>query len=90
MTMIQGYAETIHAGMYEDEVERKKYTDIILRRSRYMDKLLQKLLEISQLDMSKDQVQLERTNLSELLRRIAGDYISIMGSIPFTPMLMVI
>jgi len=78
MTMIQGYAETIHAGMYQNEEERKKYTDIILRRSRYMDKLLQKLLEISQLDMSKDQIHLEKTNVSELLRRIAGDYVPVL------------
>jgi len=78
MTMIEGYAEVLHAGMYQDEEQRKSFTEIILRRSRYMDQLLQKLLEISQLDAQKDQLRLEHTNLSELLRRIAADYVRVL------------
>lgn len=75
MTMIQGYAETLHAGIVQDEEERKRYAAIILRRSRYMNELLQKLLEISQLDLHKDQIRIKTVDVSELLRRIAADYV---------------
>lgn len=77
MTMIQGYAETLHDDIVLSDTDRKKYTEIILRRSRYMNQLLQKLLEIAQLDSHKDQTRLQWTDVSELLRRIAADYVQL-------------
>ncbi|HEU5139790.1 MAG TPA: HAMP domain-containing sensor histidine kinase [Bacillales bacterium] len=78
MTMIIGYSETLDAGLYKNEEERKTYTEIILRRSRYMDQLLQKLLEIAQLDTQKDRMRREQIDLSEQLRRITADYIPVL------------
>lgn len=80
LTMIQGYAETLHSGMVQGEEEKKSYIEIILRRSRYMDQLLQKLFEISRLDTHKDRIRLEKVNCSEQLRRIAADYVRVLES----------
>ncbi|WP_168118617.1 HAMP domain-containing sensor histidine kinase [Paenibacillus sp. HB172176] len=78
LTMIQGYAETLHDGLYQNEKEMRMYTEIVLRRSRYMNDLLQKLLEISRLDMHPAPIRMQETNLSEQLRKLAADYISIL------------
>ncbi|MFD0958136.1 HAMP domain-containing sensor histidine kinase [Paenibacillus chungangensis] len=78
LTMIQGYAETLYDGLYQDDKEIRAYSEIVLRRSRYMNKLLQKLLEISRMDMHPARGQLKRTNLSEQLRKLAADYIVIL------------
>ncbi|MCU6711950.1 ATP-binding protein [Paenibacillus sp. J5C_2022] len=80
LTMIQGYAETLHDGLYQDDKEIRAYSEIVLRRSRYMNELLQKLLEISRMDMHPARIHLQLTNLSELLRKLAADYIAVLES----------
>ncbi len=80
MTMIQGYAELLDSNLYQDEEEKKQYTEIILRRSKYMDQLLQKLFEISKLDTQEDRFHMETVNVSEPLRRIAADYVHVLES----------
>jgi len=76
LTMIQGYAETLHTGLYHNEEERKTFTEIVLRRSLYMNGLLQKLLEISQLDIQPERIHLQWIDLSEKLRKLTADYIA--------------
>jgi signal transduction histidine kinase len=78
LTMIQGYAETLHTGIYQNEDERKTFTEIVLRRSLYMNGLLQKLLEVAQLDMQPELIDLQWNNLSETTRKLAADYIAIL------------
>ena len=74
LTMILGYAETIHTGSYNNENELKASAKIILQRSRYMDKLLDQLLDISRLDANTLEIRLTPHNLSEMMRRIVADY----------------
>lgn len=74
LTMILGYAETIHTGLYNDENELRTNSKIILQRSRYMDKLLDQLLDISRLDGDSHEIHLAPYNLSEIMRKIAADY----------------
>lgn len=78
LTMIQGYAETLHSRIVQDEEEQNKYLEIIFRRSRYMNQLLEKLMETARLDNYKVRIRLEKTNLSELVRRIAADYVPLL------------
>ncbi|MCU6710549.1 HAMP domain-containing histidine kinase [Paenibacillus sp. J5C_2022] len=75
MTMIHGYAETLHSGLYRSEEEKRAYTDIIMRRSQYMNRLLQQLLEISRLDAEQEHAHLSTVDCAEQLRRIAVDYV---------------
>ncbi|RAV19447.1 sensor histidine kinase [Paenibacillus contaminans] len=74
LTMILGYAETIHAGLYSDENELRTSSKVILQRSRYMDKLLDQLLDIARLDGDTLEIHLAPHNLSEIMRKIAADY----------------
>ncbi|WP_091229851.1 sensor histidine kinase [Fontibacillus panacisegetis] len=74
LTMILGYAETIHTGSYNNENELKTSAKIILQRSRYMDKLLDQLLDIARLDANALEVHLAAHNLSEMMRKIVAEY----------------
>lgn len=78
LTMIQGYAETLYAGLYQDDKEMRSYMEIVLRRSRYMNGLLRKLLEISHMDTHPARHHMVLTNLSEHLRKLAADYIAVL------------
>ena len=74
LTMILGYAETIYTGSYNDENDLRTSSKIILQRSRYMDKLLDQLLDIARLDGESLEIDLAPHNLSEMMRKIAADY----------------
>jgi signal transduction histidine kinase len=73
--MILGYAETIRTGAYKDENELQSGTKIILQRSRYMDKLLDQLLDIARYEQHVPQLERASHNLSELMRKVAADYL---------------
>jgi len=77
LTMMLGYAETIRSGLYKDENELQESAKIILQRSRYMDKLLDQLLDISKLhpDAVNVEIRLASCSLSELARKVAADYL---------------
>lgn len=83
LTMMLGYAETIRAGHYKDEKELQAGAKIILQRSRYMDRLLDQILDISRLNEADLKIQLTNTNLSELMRKIAADYFMILDGEEF-------
>lgn len=74
LTMILGYAETIYTGSYNDENDLRTSSKIILQRSHYMDKLLDQLLDIARLDGESLEIDLALHNLSEMMRKIAADY----------------
>lgn len=75
LTMILGYAETIRNGLYKGERELQASAKIILQRSRYMDRLLDQLLDITKQNTNALTLQLASHNLSEILRKIIADYL---------------
>lgn len=75
LTMILGYAETIRAGLYKDEQELQTSAKILLQRSRYMDKLLDQLLDITRQDEGDFKLHVEIHNVSEMMRKIAAEYL---------------
>lgn len=74
LTMLLGYAETIRNGLYKNEDELQASAKIILQRSRYMDSLLDQLLDIARQDSDTLEFHLAPHNLSELLRKIVAEY----------------
>lgn len=80
MTNIQGYAETLQEELDDNAKEYKTYVDIILRHAHYMDKLLQKLLEISNLDSRKGRLALTESDVTEHVRKIIADFVPILES----------
>lgn len=75
LTMILGYAETIRTGMYKDEKELQASAKILLQRSRYMNKLLDQLLDITRQDDDNFELYVAKHNVSEMMRKIAADYL---------------
>lgn len=75
LTMVLGYAETIRAGLYKDDKELQASAKVILQRSRYMDRLLDQLLDITRQDEGNIEPHIVVHNLSEMMRKIAADYI---------------
>jgi len=84
LTMILGYAETIRTGSFNDESELQASAKIILQRSRYMDKLLDQLLNISRQDSESMEIRLVMNNLSELMRKIVADYLLLLDDQSYT------
>lgn len=84
LTMILGYAETIRAGLYKDEQELQTSAKILLQRSRYMDKLLDQLLDITQQDEGNFELHVEVHSISELMRKIAAEYLMFLEGQNFT------
>ncbi|MFD0586476.1 ATP-binding protein [Paenibacillus sp. GCM10027627] len=75
LTIILGYAETIRAGAYQDENELQTGAKVILQRSRYMDNLLDQLLDISRQEAVEFELHPALTSVSELMRKIVADYL---------------
>ncbi|MBE1555340.1 HAMP domain-containing sensor histidine kinase [Sporosarcina limicola] len=75
LTMILGYAETIRNGLYKDKMELQASAKIILQRSRYMDKLLDQLLDLTKKNVETLTLHLASHNVSEQLRKIVAEYL---------------
>jgi len=78
LTTMLGCAEMIRTGNYKDQVDLQARAKIILQRCRYMDKLLNQMLDISRQDADDLSIRLADHNLSEIVRKIAVEYIMIL------------
>lgn len=84
LTAILGYAETIHDGLYRDENALQTSAKVILQRSLYINKLLDQLLDITRQDMDAFKLHLAPHNLSEMLEKIAEEYLLLLVDQHFT------
>lgn len=77
LTKIQGYAETLQEELDSialgDTVKESKSFAYIIRKQ-----LLQRLLEISDLDTRRGNVELTESNICAQLRKIAADYVPVL------------
>lgn len=80
LTTMLGSAEIIRTGNYRNEHELQNRAKIILQRCRYMDKLLDQMLDISLHHAGDLTVHIAEHNISELARRIAAEYITVLDS----------
>lgn len=77
LTMILGYAETIRVGHFQDTRELQSNARIILQHSRYMDSLLNQILDVSGQGADVQNIRLAHEDLSELVRTVIADYLLI-------------
>ncbi len=84
LTMILGYAEMIRTGLYKDEKELQASAKILLQRSRYMNTLLDQLLDITRQDEGNFELSITKHNVSEMMRKIAVDYLMFLEGQYFT------
>ncbi|TBL73945.1 sensor histidine kinase [Paenibacillus thalictri] len=78
LTTMLGCTEMIRTGNYKDQTELQARAKIILQRCRYMDKLLDQMLDISRQDADDLTIRLANHNLSEIVRKMAVEYIMIL------------
>ena len=70
IALIQGYAEGLQDNITEDAESRQFYCDVIVDEANKMNRLVQKLLTLNQLEFGTDQVVMERFDLAAVIRGV--------------------
>lgn len=68
IALIQGYAEGLREGVNDDEESRNDYCDVIADEAMKMNRMVQKLLTLNQLESGNQSVSLERFDITDLVR----------------------
>ena len=68
IALIQGYAEGLSEGMVEDEESRDFYCGVIVDEASKMNRMVQKLLTLNQLEFGNDVTTMERFDITELVK----------------------
>jgi len=67
LTAIQGFAETLLGGALEDEKNRRRFLEILLEHSRRLARLTDDLLELSQIEAERFELEIRPFQVNELL-----------------------
>ena len=67
IALIQGYAEGLSEGITEDPEETKYYADVIVDEARKMNRMVQELLSLNQLEYGKSTVSMEHFDLAAVI-----------------------
>lgn len=68
IALIQGYAEGLREGVNDDEESRDYYCEVIVDEAQKMNRMVQKLLTLNQLESGSQAVSLERFDITALIR----------------------
>ncbi len=68
IALIQGYAEGLSEGIYEDQESRAFYCEVIMDEASKMNHMVQKLLTLNQLEFGNDVITMERFDIIELIQ----------------------
>lgn len=68
IALIQGYAEGLSEAVNDDPESRTFYCDVITDEASKMNRMVQKLLTLNQLEFGNDLVEMERFDLAALVR----------------------
>ncbi|MCR5295755.1 MAG: HAMP domain-containing histidine kinase [Lachnospiraceae bacterium] len=72
IALIQGYAEGLKDDICDDKESRDFYVDVIVDEAGKMNKMVRQLLSLNQLEFGKNQVQMERFDLTALIRGVVN------------------
>lgn len=70
IALIQGYAEGLSESVNDDSESRSFYCEVIMDEAAKMNRMVQKLLTLNQLEFGNDVVEMERFDISALLRNL--------------------
>ena len=70
IALIQGYAEGLKDNVNEDSESREFYCDVIIDEAMKMNKMVQKLLSLNQLEVGTVQPEIERFDLVPLVKSV--------------------
>lgn len=71
LALIQGYAEGLQECINDDAQSREFYCEVIMDEADKMNRMVQKLLTLNQLEFGSNAVTIDRFDITELIRGIA-------------------
>ncbi|WP_022747616.1 sensor histidine kinase [Lachnobacterium bovis] len=72
LALIQGYAEGLKECINDDPESKEYYSEVIIDEAAKMNKMVQKLLTLNQLEFGNDMVEMKRFDLKELVDGIVS------------------
>lgn len=70
IALVQGYAEGLKECINDDAESREFYCDVIMDEANKMNKMVQKLLTLNQIEFGNDAITLERFDITALIQGI--------------------
>jgi signal transduction histidine kinase len=70
IALVQGYAEGLKECINDDEESRDFYCDVIMDEANKMNKMVQKLLTLNQIEFGNEVITMERFDITALIRGI--------------------
>lgn len=71
LALIQGYAEGLQDGIGDDPESMNDYCEVIVDEAQKMNRIVQKLLTLNEVEFGEEAVQMERFNVAELIEGLA-------------------
>ncbi len=75
LTNIQAYAETLTGPGFDDEKTRRECYNVIISETRRLSRLIEDILNISQLEVGTARIEMGQVDLVRLLRQIVQDHL---------------
>ncbi len=72
LALIQGYAEGLEECINDDPESREFYCDVIIDEAGKMNRMVQELVELDQMESGEDAVSMERFDITEMIRGVAN------------------
>ncbi len=70
IALIQGYSEGLKDNIFDDEESKDFYCDVIADEAKKMNRMVQKLMTLNQIEFGNDQVEMERFDITELIQNM--------------------
>ncbi len=70
LSLLQGYVEALADGLAENEEERGQYLDILLDETLRLRRLVNDLLDLTQMETGNMTMRFDKISLSELIKRV--------------------
>jgi len=75
LTNIQAYAETLTGPDFDDEQTRRECYNVIISETRRLSRLIEDILNISQLEVGTARITMREVDLVRLMRQIVQDHL---------------
>lgn len=74
IALIQGYAEGLMEGAFEDEESKAFYCEVIMDEANKMNNLVKSLLELNQIEFGTEQVSFSRIDIVEFIHGVLASF----------------
>lgn len=75
LSLLQGYVEALADGLAENEEERQRYLNILLDETLRLRRLVNDLLDLTQLETGNINLRFEKISVEELVNRVTDKFI---------------